>query len=474
MSFTPYLSSIVEALVKRVHPHIADTRARDALEACVRALAGIGAAVQTSSDTDVDALTLPPGVAASATPMRINEPPENLAANDQTASRLIAAEAWISSQDWLGDAAANRNAKAMLRWERDTIAGKLAWMRALENSTPTSDGDTAKLQIERDALERYLQHRYGENARVTEFRQTVGGRSRQTAVFSLEGTELPGKLVVQRDHPASISPNGIARQFPVLQLLSKTRLKVSRPVLLETDRAFLGAPFMIVEAAAGTVAGADYFQPPNVPELACELAEQLAILHSADPTSLLSTLQITTDRADPRGWSIELDALQAAWQKLAHAPSLNVSAAFAWMHAHVHRIGDELSIVHNDAAFHNILVENGHFSSLLDFELVHLGHPAEDLGYCRAFVQEMTDWDGFIDAYVAAGGKRYETDVLDYFSLRGGVHLLTLLQYGRSIFKSGATTDINLVEVATSFIPKQHGRVARMVDIVLARAKTQA
>jgi aminoglycoside phosphotransferase (APT) family kinase protein len=106
----------------------------------------------------------------------------------------------------------------------------------------------------------------------------------------------------------------------------------------------------------------------------------------------------------------------------------------------------------------------------LDFELVHLGHPAEDLGYCRPFVQEMTEWDKFIDAYVAAGGKRFPADVVDYFSLRGGVHLMTLLQYGRGVFKSGATTDINLAEAAMSFIPKQHNRIARMVEVVLDRA----
>jgi aminoglycoside phosphotransferase (APT) family kinase protein len=271
--------------------------------------------------------------------------------------------------------------------------------------------------------------------------------------------------VLQRDHPASIARDGVARQFPVLELLSKTALKVSRAVLLEIDRAILGAPFMIVEAAPGVIAGADYFNPPPAPGLALELAGQLAILHSTDPTSLLTRLRTTT--SGPNGWSAELDAIEGAWREFAHAPSLTVSAAFAWMRAHVHRIGDELSIIHNDASFHNILVADGHFSSLLDFELVHLGHPAEDLGYCRPFVQEMTDWNAFMDSYVAGGGKRYDPAIVDYFSLRGGVHLLTLLQYGRSKFKNGDTTDINLAEVSTSFIPKLHARVARMMEVVL-------
>jgi aminoglycoside phosphotransferase (APT) family kinase protein len=467
MSFTPYLSSISEALMKRVYPHVADARARDALEACVRALAGIGATLEVPAPDDVAALPLPAGVTAGPA-LLISDPPENLAACDQTGSRLAAAQAWLQNYPWLGNAAATATANAMLSWERRTIAAKIELMYAVEDQSTVADGDLIKLQIDRHALERYLQQHFGWNAKVAEFRQAVGGRSRQTAVFTLEGTALPKRLVVQRDHPASITRDGIAQQYPVIELLSKTTLKISRPLLLETDRTILGAPFMLLEAAPGTVAGTDYFRPPQQPDLAMQLAAQLAILHAADPTPLKGTLRCTIDRADPNGWAAELAAVRGAWERFAHAPSLTVAAAFAWMEAHVDQIGNDLAIVHNDAAFHNILVEDGQLSSLLDFELVHLGHPAEDLGYCRPFIQEIADWDAFVEAYVAAGGKRYDRVVLDYFSLRGGVHLLTLLQYGRDVFKSGVTNDINLAEVATSFIPKQHGRVARMVEAVLA------
>ena len=469
MSYTPYLSSIAEALKKRVEPHVTDVRARDALEACVRAIAGMAAALEVPDPGEIAALALPAGVVPGEAPLLVSDPPENLAANDQTAARIAAGARWLASEAWVGDSDATEIAKAMLDWERRTIAAKVGRMYAIEDQGTASEGDLSKLVIDRAALERYLRERHGAGARISAFRQTIGGRSRQTAVFTLEGSDLPSALVVQRDHPAGISRGGIAEQYPVLCLLAKTSLKVSRPLLLETDRAILGAPFMVLEAASGTVAGMDYFRPPQKPELALELAGQLAILHGADPTPLLGTLRSTIDRATPNAWAAELAAVEGAWQQFAHAPSLTVTAALAWMRAHVDRIGDELTIVHNDAAFHNILVEDGHFSSLLDFELVHLGHPAEDLGYCRPFVQEIVDWDDFVGAYVAAGGKAYPPDVLDYFSLRGGIYLLTLLQYGRDVFKSGATTDINLAEASTSFVPKQLGRVARMLEVVLDR-----
>jgi aminoglycoside phosphotransferase (APT) family kinase protein len=462
MSYTPYLSSVAEALMKRVYPHVEDARARDALEACVRAIAGMGAALEVAAPETVMALPLPEGV-VPAGHLPVNDPPENLAASHETAARIAAAADWLRAGSWMRDAAARPAMRAMLDWERGIIAEKIGRIYAIEDQSKVADGDSAKLLIDRDRLESYMRDKFGAAATITAFRQAVGGRSRQTAVFTLEGTALPRRLVVQRDHPASITRDGIGQQYPVLALLAETRLKVSRPLLLETDRAILGAAFMIIEAADGVVAGLDYFRPPQNPQLALELAEQLAILHSADPAPLKGQLR----RTNETGWAAELEGIEAAWRRFAHAPSLAISAAFAWMRAHVSEIGDELAIVHNDAAFHNILVQDGQFSALLDFELVHLGHPAEDLGYCRPFVEEMTDWGAFVDAYVAAGGQRFPAEVLDYFSLRGGIHLLTLLQYGRDVFKSGATTDINLAEAATAFTPKHHGRIARMVETVL-------
>jgi aminoglycoside phosphotransferase (APT) family kinase protein len=287
-------------------------------------------------------------------------------------------------------------------------------------------------------------------------------------VFEQTGApDLPAGLVVQRDHPASINNFGVSIQFPVLERVALSRLRTARPLLLETDRAILGAPFMLLERVPGQVAGADYFAPPQEPQLAYELAEQLAILHEVDPAPLVGIIPATVDQAGKAGWVADLDRIGTNWDKFKFAPSLSIAAAMAWMRAHVDQIGDERAIIHNDAAFHNILVRDGHFSALLDWELVHLGHPAEDLGYCRYFVQEIADWDVFLQAYVSAGGSRFKRTVIDYFSLRAGIHLMTLLQYGRSMFLAGLTTDINLAETATSFVPKQHNRIAAMVAAVI-------
>ena len=473
MSFTPFLEAVAEALMTRVHPAVTDERSRDALEACVRALAGMAGALETLSEAEIAGLPLPDGLDAPGGPLLVDDPPENLAANDHSAARIAVAANWLAGGEWLRDQQAGAMGRVMLQWERLIGQRKIAAMNRLERGAPDADDDRAKLVIDRAALERYFVARCpaGSGARIAAFRQTIGGRSRQTAVFTLEGdTGLPRGMVVQRDHPANISSFGVALQYPVLELVSASELKTSRPLLLETDASVLGAPFMVLEQARG---GGGWSR------LLRSAAVAGAGVRAGGATGCFCTVSIrrhwwakiasTVAPGDAGGWAADLARLEATWQRFAHAPSLTIAAALAWMRTHVGGIGGELAIVHNDAAFHNILVEEGRFSSLLDWELVHLGHPAEDLGYCRAFVQEIADWGVFMDAYVAAGGRRFNAALIDFFSLRAGVHLMTLLQYGRSMFISGVTSDINLAEAATAFMPKHHARIAAMLHAITDR-----
>ncbi len=315
-------------------------------------------------------------------------------------------------------------------------------------------------------MQRYLQGRFGQNALITEFRQATGGRSRQTVLFTLENDAgLPPNLVLQRDHPAGIASSGVANEFPVLQTLARTALKSPRPLLLETSPTPLGAAFIVTERLPGTIAGPDYFNPPSNPPLGLQLAEQLAVLHSVDFSSLEGSLRRALTPGET--WAAELNRIEEAFVRLQHWPSINATAAIQWMKRRVHEIGPELSIVHNDTAFHNVLVDGGRITGLLDWELVHIGHPAEDIGYCRPFLTEMNAWDGFIEAYVAAGGKAFSQGVIDYFSLRSQLHLMTLVQRGREMFERRITDDINLAEVGASFMPKLMLRFANVVATVL-------
>jgi len=61
---------------------------------------------------------------------------------------------------------------------------------------------------------------------------------------------------------------------------------------------------------------------------------------------------------------------------------------------------------------HNILDQDGNLAALLDWELMHLGDPAEDIGNCRAtLIEPFIGWDEFVNHYVAAGGDPVACDL---------------------------------------------------------------
>ena len=136
-------------------------------------------------------------------------------------------------------------------------------------------------------------------------------------------------------------------------------------------------------------------------------------------------------------------------------------------------IGPRLAIVHSDAHFHNIHVDNEEFIALLDWELVHVGHPAEDLGYCRPVIEKMTTWKKFMSAYVAAGGQAPERGEIDYFTLRELVRLITMLMPARNMIQNGTMADVLMTEIGTDFIQRLIYRLAQALQNVLSGTAMQ-
>jgi hypothetical protein len=75
-------------------------------------------------------------------------------------------------------------------------------MSAVETGPPVVTRDPT-LGIDRDRLERFLRRRTGfQELVIDSFAPALGGRSRQTALFSVSNTaELPVRMVVQRALP---------------------------------------------------------------------------------------------------------------------------------------------------------------------------------------------------------------------------------------------------------------------------------
>lgn len=483
MDHSRYLSAIAIALRDAVQPNLPAGRTYDAVGACIRALVAI-AESQTAQPAELvkrlDELPLLPELRDAlikAERVPANVPAEDLTVRADTREVMAAGAHWLSRADWLSDPEALRSARALLNWARDLGIDAMSRIDALERRAADAKQAGASVpDVSAAAIQAYLRTTFGEpTLEVREFRFLTGGRVRQTVSFSVvDSAQLPGHLVLQREHPGAITElRGLSMQFALLEQLHAAAIKVPRPILVETSAGPLGAPFMLVERLSGAppIASMDYFGvPPRSVSIVESLAEQMALLHRQPIEALVSHLDSTLKSSSEQSWINDVNDLGQAWLKSAHAPSLFISAGLAWMRSRADTIQARHTIVHGDMLLHNLLTENESISGILDWELAHIGHPAEDLGYVRPVVEQMADWSIFVQAYHRAGGPHLTPDEINFFTIRSIIKLITIIHPARAAFEMGRTDDPNLIEAGASFLPKLVNRLSAEVTKILSEA----
>ena len=461
-------------------PEVQSGRAKDAVNNSIGILAAIAAKLEHASPETLcsaDDSTLPSEL-SSLVPKRSAAvadagPSEDFAVSDEALPLLKAGAEWLATQNWPNDAVLSRSAAHLLRWETALRAETLGRVGRAEQGLAVTSASAGVADISAAPLETYLRQRLNSpKLRVVEFRFLPGGRVRQTALFVVEGTTVvPSRLVLQREHPGALTTlTGPGMQFAVLQRVHAAGMKVARPVLLEESVAPLGAAFLITEQLPGKspVPSMDYWSPPpKSAALAASLARQFALMHSLPIGDLEKVMVRYVDTAKAQTWLSDTIALEQQWQSMAHAPSMAVSAALAWMRTHVGCVDSTESIVHNDALLHNVLAENDEITAVLDWEMAHIGHPFEDLGYVRPVIEQMIGWPQFVAAYVAAGGRQPTQEQTDFFTLRSILKLLIQILYARGAFETGRTNDPNMAEVGAAFLPKLVARLATQLNSIL-------
>jgi aminoglycoside phosphotransferase (APT) family kinase protein len=166
-----------------------------------------------------------------------------------------------------------------------------------------------------------------------------------------------------------------------------------------------------------------------------------------------------------------VNRFQQLWRDSANAPfTALVDAGFAWLLANPLPARDIRRIVHADVGAHNILVRDGHLAALLDWELTHIGDPAQDLAFVRTLlIEPLVPWKQFVAAYLAAGGPPEACDAraVDWFSVwnhvRNSVYTGIIFQKVRD----GALRDVSYVAAAWDYTARLQRYLAKDLDRVL-------
>ena len=235
----------------------------------------------------------------------------------------------------------------------------------------------------------YLSSQVGHPVRVGIIKRFPVGFSWLTyavPVTGLDGPDSTSELILRLGPDYGLfAPYSAGPQVMAMQSLAGSAVPLPRAFWSSDDPSILGAPFMFCEKVSGSavVPWVSASEPPLAEAyrrgLGTDFIDALAALHRvpwADKPIAAMAGGITAENAADR--MVELyEGLIARW---AMRPYPLADWGIRWLKAH-QPVAPRLTIVHGDYRTGNFLEAGGRITAILDWELVHLGDPHEDLAW---------------------------------------------------------------------------------------------
>jgi aminoglycoside phosphotransferase (APT) family kinase protein len=309
------------------------------------------------------------------------------------------------------------------------------------------------------ALESFLARRLGaRSVRVISLSRPTEGFSQEAFAFEAEVDGHKRGFVIKREPVAGLlEPYDLEPEFRVLHALSDHPLPSPPTPFFERDPAVLERPFYVMEKLPGDAVvpaaradGSGPFDDAARAALAPQVTRTLSDLHAVDWRSLgLDFLG-----APPPGRGAAEREL-ARWEErirradLPLAPML--AAALQWLRSHLPTC-DEVTLVHGDYRLGNFLIDGHALTGVLDWEMVHLGDPLEDVAWCCSMLWRAgTPWaaalapqEEFVAAYEKASGRSVDPERLQFWAVLAVVKMLAIMLTGLRAFADGRARDLRM------------------------------
>jgi aminoglycoside phosphotransferase (APT) family kinase protein len=242
----------------------------------------------------------------------------------------------------------------------------------------------------RRGLLAYLRDEVGPTIEIGPLKRYTVGFSWVTYGFSAkwvaDGAAVARELILRVGPPNGIfAPYRALPEFLTLQSLVGSGVPAPRPYWRCDDDKALGAPFFVCELVEGeapipwTADGGPAFDETSRIALGDQFVAALAALHNLEwRNTPAAGIDGATEPRRAAAAQIELwSGHIQEWSSRRH-PMLEW--ATAWLRANA-PTAQRISITHGDYRIGNFLEQDGRITAILDWELVHLGDPLEDLGW---------------------------------------------------------------------------------------------
>lgn len=293
--------------------------------------------------------------------------------------------------------------------------------------------------------------------RITALRRHIEGFSWETweltASWTWDGAPQERRLIVRRVPEAGLMPPyDVPGQWELARALrSAPGVPVPEPLWVDAEGSATGRPLYVMEHVAGEVP-VPWDVHDRIPDPAARkrigdrLMDVLAAIEAVDLSTLSPDLR---GRADPDP-AAEVWYWRDTYERVRAEPVPALDRAFGWLQAHAGDVSGRRALVHGDFRIGNAILRRGEVAAMLDWEIAHVGDPAEDVAnFCMRLYRGRLRIPGglmsveeVLDSHERAAGWRVPDAALRFWLVFGDVRSAVSFLIAERIFADGETRDL--------------------------------
>lgn len=300
--------------------------------------------------------------------------------------------------------------------------------------------------------------------RAEGLRRLAGGASREIWSVDLAIERAPGRvetlpLVLRKDPAGRVGDGGDrGAEFRVLRAAGAGGVTVPRVHWGCGDPGPLGSPFFLMDRVAGEtlprrLLREDRYAPARA-ALPAQLGAQLARLHALD----LEQPDLAALPRPPAGRppsQVEVERTAQGLRDLAVEPHPVLELAERWLLARA-PAAPRVTLVHGDYRIGNVVFDETGLRAILDWELVHVGDPIEDLGWLctRAWrfgaplpAGGIGTREQVVEAYERESGTRVDREALRFWEAFGSFKLALVFVMQARVYLDGRVRSVELASL---------------------------
>ena len=315
-----------------------------------------------------------------------------------------------------------------------------------------------------DALARriavYLEQQVGHAVQVGTIRRFAVGFSWLTFAVPVTGLAGPSdeqELILRLGPDYGLfAPYSAKPQVLAMRSLEGGAVPVPRAYWSSDDAEVFGAPFLFCEKASGqaVVPWVSAYEPGLEDGYRRRLAEQfidaLAALHRV-PWQDKPIAEMAQGITGENAALVNVDYWATQIARWAMRPYPLAEWGIRWLKAHC-PVAPRVVIVHGDYRTGNFLEQGGVITSILDWELVHLGDPHEDLGWASLpmymggskLICRLAEPDWFYARYGERAGFEVSMGSVRYYRALALLKLAATHMAAARCFEEGRFNDMRM------------------------------